>query len=178
MTEQTLVKIYYALVDDEGTAHSIHNRREAIEHELEERRAMATPSQEERQYSLCEMVPWTNYEQIPLELRDQYPPVTPITDAEPKLIADGPNGPLECVPTIHARRMEHILDQYLHIHDLWQKAMERFIVPTSWCIEPDEVEKFIADLIASQQQDRERIEELERRIETLTTSGPMIQSDV
>jgi len=52
------------------------------------------------------------------------------------------------------------------------------VVPTSWCIEPDEVEKFIADLIALQQQDRERIEELERRIETLTTSGAMTQSDV
>lgn len=42
MTEQTL----YALVDDEGAAHSIHNRREAIEHDLPERKAMSTASQD------------------------------------------------------------------------------------------------------------------------------------
>jgi len=31
MTEEIFVKIYYALIDRDGNAHSISNRREAIE---------------------------------------------------------------------------------------------------------------------------------------------------
>jgi hypothetical protein len=166
MTEEIFVKIYYALIDRDGNAHSISNRREAIEKQLEEVKASgAHPEDEDCPFLLCELVPWTTYEQIPLAQRNDYPPVTPITDAEPKFMAEGPTGPIECVPTIHARRMEHILDQYLSIHENWQAAMKKFIQTKHWAIGPDEVEKFISDLIASREQDQRLIADLRDKLE-------------
>ena len=167
MREEILVKVYYAMVDRNGTVHAIHNRREAIEYQLEELKSSGSPSGENSSLVLCELVPWLTYEQIPLEQRDGYPPVTPITDAEPKFMVEGPNGPLECVANIHARRLEHILDQYLSIHDKWQAAMAKYVQPKSWAIKPEEVEKYILELLAARGQDKTLITELQEKLKQL-----------
>ena len=159
-----MVKVYYAMVDRNGTAHAIHNRREAIEYQLEELKSSGSPSGEDSPFVLCELVPWLTYEQIPLEQRDGYPPVTPMTDAEPKFMVEGPNGPLECVANIHARRMEHILDQYLSIHEAWQTTMAKHVQSKSWAIKPEEVEKYILELLAAIEHDKTLIIELQEKL--------------
>jgi len=148
MNELILVKTYYAVVDDLGNTHGIDHRRPRMEGLLKKLRQSAS-SNDERSYCLCELLPARTYDFVPLERRVQYPPITPITDAEPKYLVPGPDGPIECVPTIHARRTEHVLDQYLELHEQWQAVFSKYISSSKWMIEPDEADAFVASLLGS-----------------------------
>jgi len=146
MNDRILVKTYFAVIDDLGDVHGVDHRRPRMEHLLKNLEESAS-SPGEPSYCLCELHPARAYESVPLERRSQYPPVTPITDAEPKYLVPGPEGPIECVPTIHARRMEHILDQYLEIHEQWQAVFSKYVSSSRSMIEPDEADAFVAGLL-------------------------------
>ncbi len=152
MNELILVKTYYAVVDDLGNTHGIDHRRPRMEGLLKKLRQSAS-SNDERSYCLCELLPARTYDFVPLERRVQYPPITPITDAEPKYLVPGPDGPIECVPTIHARRTEHVLDQYLELHERWQAVFSKYIRSSSWLIEPHEADAFVAALLGAGRDD-------------------------
>lgn len=150
MNDHIQVKTYYAVVDDLGQAHGIDHRRPRMEGLLKRLRESASSSGE-RSYCLCELLPARTYDFVPLARRVQYPPITPITDAEPKYLVPGPDGPIECVATIHARRTEHVLDQYLELHEQWQAVFSKYIPSSRWMIEPEEAGAFVAGLLRSRQ---------------------------
>jgi len=148
MNDHIQVKTYYAVVDDLGQAHGIDHRRPRMEGLLKQLRESASSSGE-RSYGLCELLPARTYDFVPLARRVQYPPITPITDAEPKYLVPGPDGPIECVATIHARRTEHVRDQYIELHEQWQAVFSKYIPSSRWMIEPEEADAFVAGLLRS-----------------------------
>lgn len=148
MNDHIQVKTYYAVVDDLGQAHGIDHHRPRMEGLLK-RLSESASSSGERSYCLCELHPARTYDFVPLTRRVRYPPITPITDAEPKYLVPGPDGPIECVAAIHARRTEHVRDQYIELHEQWQAVFSKYIPSSRWMIEPEEADAFVDGLLRS-----------------------------